>query len=193
MSLRFVKAPLPGSYVVFLPVIAGPYPGAADEREARRRVRRVASEGCDFFLDLTEHGELEPYVHLLPRKARHMRMPLRKGEVPPPERMREVVETIDRATARDGFFVYVHDADGVGRVGMAVGCWVAHRPIVDGDILAFIDRLRSNIPGRSPSPEQPEQRAFVRGWTRGDKPPPLRVPHGVRLGARPVAPEGGMR
>jgi hypothetical protein len=177
MSLHFVKAPLPGSYVVFLPIIAGPYPGAADERETRRRLRRVTGEGCDFFLDLTEDGELEPYAHLLPRRVRRVRLPLRKGEVPEPERMRDVVETIDRASARDGFIVYVHDEDGVGRVGMAVGCWVAHRPIVDGDVLAFLDRRRSDILGRRPSPELPEQRAFVQGWTRGEQPPPLR-PHG---------------
>jgi hypothetical protein len=178
MSIHFVKPPLLGSYVVFLPVIAGPYPGAADEREARRRLRRVQAEGCDFFLDLTEDGELEPYKHLLPGRVEHERIPLRKGEVPPPERMREVVETIDRASARDGYFVYVHDDDGVGRVGMAVGCWVGNRPIVDGDMLAFIDRLRADIPGRRPSPELPEQRAFVQGWTRGERPPSLR-PHSL--------------
>jgi hypothetical protein len=176
MSIRFVKAPLPGSYVVFLPVIAGPYPGAADEEEASRRLRRVQAEGCDFFLDLTEDGELEPYARLLPPRVRHVRVPLRKGEVPPPERMREVVDAIDRATARDGFFVYLHDDDGIGRVGMAVGCWVGQRPIVAGDMLDFIDRLRSDIPERRPSPELPEQRAFVRGWTRGAQPPPLRTP-----------------
>ncbi len=173
MSIHFVKAPVPGSYVVFLPVIAGPYPGAADEREARRRLGRIRGEGCDFFLDLTEDGELEPYAQLLPGTVRHVRIPLRKGEAPPPERMREVVDAINGAS-RDGFFVYVHDAEGVGRVGMAVGCWVADRPIVDGDILDFIDRRRADIPGRVPSPTLAEQRAFVRGWTRGQQPPPVR-------------------
>jgi hypothetical protein len=193
MSLSFVKAPLPGSYLVFPPVLAGPYPGAADEREAKRRVRRVAAEGCDFFLDLTEDGELEPYAHLLPRRARHVRVPLRKGEVPPPDRMLEVVQTIDRASARDGFLVYVHDDEGVGRVGMAVGCWLAQRPIVQGDVLEFLDDRRSGIPGRRPSPELPEQRAFVRGWTRGERPAPLRLPPGLRFPPQPAVPEGGMR
>jgi hypothetical protein len=93
--MHLVTAPLPGSYVVFPPVYAGPYPGAADEREARHRLRRVTGEGCDFFLDLTEDGELEPYAQLLPRHVRHVRLPLRKGEVPPPERMREVVDAIN--------------------------------------------------------------------------------------------------
>jgi hypothetical protein len=173
MTMHFVKAPLPGSYVVFLPVFAGPYPGAASESEARRRVKRVLREGCDFFLDLTEDGELEPYAHLLPAHVRHVRIGLPRGGVPDPRAMRLVVDTINRASARDGFVVYLHDAEGTGRVGMAVACWVADRPIVSGDIVGFLDRLRADIPGRRPSPETEEQRAFVRGWTRGIEPRPL--------------------
>ena len=179
MKLHMTSAPLPRSYVVFLPVIAGPYPGAADEREARRRIRRVTAEGCDFFLDLTEDGEVEPYAQLLPKSVRHVRVPLRRGEVPPPEQMRVVVDTINAASARDGYFVYVHDAEGLGRVGMAVCCWVADLPIVDGDIVEFLEGLRVDIPGRKPALETEEQRAFVRGWTRGDKPPPVQEPAAV--------------
>jgi hypothetical protein len=173
MKLHLAKAPLPGSYVVFLPVYAGPYPGAADEREARRRLGRVLGEGCDFFLDLTEDGELEPYAHLLPPHVRYVRVGLPKGEVPSPFAMREVVDTVNRASARDGFVVYVHDAEGTGRVGMAVACWVADLPIVSGDIVDFLDRVRAEIPDRRASPETDEQRAFVRGWTRGIRPRPL--------------------
>jgi hypothetical protein len=187
------KAPLPGSYVVFLPVIAGPYPGGADEREARRRIRRVTAEGCDFFLDLTEDGELEPYAHLLPGRVRHMRLALRKSEVPPPARMREVLDALNRASARDGYVVYVHDAEGTGRVGMAVACWIADLQVVDAgvDVLDFLERLRAEIPGRGPAPETAEQRAFARGWTRGQAPRGLmraRVP-----GAAQTVVEGGMR
>lgn len=174
VKMHAASAPLPGSYLVFLPVYAGPYPGAADEREARRRIGRVTGEGCDFFLDLTEDGELEPYAHLLPKRVRHVRLPLRRGEVPSPERMRQLVHTINAASARDGFVVYVHDANGLARVGMAVCCWVADLPVVENDIVDFLEELRSDIPGRRPALESPEQRAFVRGWTRGHKPPPVR-------------------
>src|SRR5262245_57007691 len=162
MPLHDVMAPLPGSYVVFLPVIAGPYPGAADEREARRRIRRVTTEGCDFFLDLTEDGELEPYVHLLPARCRHLRLSLRPGEAPVPARMREVLDALNRASARDGYSVYVHDAHGTGRVGTVVGCWLADLQLVDVaiDVVDFLDRLRADIPGRRASPETAEQRAF---------------------------------
>ena len=193
MQLHVVKPPLPGSYVVFLPVIAGPYPGAADEREARRRIRRVTGEGCDFFLDLTEDGELEPYAHLLPGRVRHVRLPLRKGAVPPPARMREIVDAINRASARDGYSVYVHDEEGTGRVGTAIACWIADLQVVDAgvDVLDFLDRLRRDIPGRRPSPETPEQCAFARGWTRGQTPRGL-PPRPEADGAQAVL-EGGMR
>lgn len=187
--MHMVTAPLPGSYVVFPPVFAGPYPGAPDEREARRRLRRVLDEGCDFFLDLTEDGELEPYAHLLPRHVRHVRVPLRKGATPPPERMREIVDAINAASARDGFVVYMHDADGVGRVGTAACCWVADLPVVGGDIVDFLDELRSDIPGRRPSPATAGQRAFARGWTRGQRPGPLGTGSDPTQGAS----RGGMR
>jgi hypothetical protein len=186
--MHFVKAPLPGSYVVVLPVIAGPYPGAPDEREAKRRLGRVMHEGCDFFLDLTKDGELEPYAHLLPGRVRHVRLPLRKGEVPAPARMREVVDTMNRASARDGYFLYVHDEEGVGRVGMAIGCWLTDTPVVGAGVLAFLDRLRSDIPQRRPSPDLPAQRAFVLGWTRGVEPAPFVNPAGTQ-----AVLEGGMR
>ena len=76
MEVRLVSPPLPQSYVVFLPVLAGEYPGAADEAESRRRLDRVLDEGPDLFLDLTEPGELEPYAHLLPSRARHVTGPM---------------------------------------------------------------------------------------------------------------------
>ena len=170
MELHIAGPPLPRSYVVFLPVIAGEYPGAPFESQARARIERVLEEGPDFFLDLSEAGELEPYAHLLPPQVRHVRLPLRRGAVPPPARMREIVDTIDRARS-DGWFLYVHDNAGIGRVGTAMGCWLADMEILDGDPIAFLDEQRRQVV--SPwleSPASPEQRAFVRGWTRGRKP-----------------------
>ena len=165
--MHLVRPPLPGSYVVFLPVLAGPSPGAADEPEARRRrVERVLDEGCDLFLDLTEAGECEPYAHLLPPHARHVRLPLRAGAVPTDGQMEEVVAAINRFSAAEGWFLYVHDASGIGRVGTAIGCWIGCAAGLTRDPLALLDELRRGIqqPWRS-SPALPEQRAFVRRWT----------------------------
>ena len=165
MPIHLVKAPLPLSYLVFLPVFAGPYPGAADEFESRRRIELVLDEGVDLFLDLTEPGECEPYAQLLPARARHVRLPLRAGGVPTPARMDEVVAAIDRYSAAEGWQVYVHDVNGIGRVGTAIGCWIASMPGLARDPIGLLDELRREIDGPWwSSPSLPEQRAFVRRY-----------------------------
>lgn len=180
-SLHLVRPPLPGSYVVFLPVLAGPYPGAADESDARRRIERVLDEGCDLFLDLTEAGECEPYAEWLPPHARHVRLPLRAGAVPSDGQMDEIVAAINRFSAAEGWFLYVHDANGIGRVGTAIGCWIGCAAGLTRDPLALLDELRRGIPRpwRS-SPALPEQRAFVRRWTHARRRPAQLVGGGSR-------------
>lgn len=168
MPIQLVKPPLPLSYLVFLPVFAGPYPGASDERESRRRIDRVLEEGVDLFLDLTESGECEPYAHLLPPHVRHVRMPLRPGGVPSAEQMNELVAAIDRFSAAEGWYLYVHDANGIGRVGTAMACWIGSIPGIGRDALRFLNELRSELDGpRQSSPVLPEQRALVRQWAHG--------------------------
>ena len=166
MSLHLVKPPLPLSYLVFLPVLAGPYPGGENKRATRARLERVLEEGCDLFLDLTQLGECEPYAQLLPPRARHVRMPLRPGVVPSEEQIDEIVAAIDRFSAAEGWFLYVHDANGIGRVGTAIGSWIGSMPHLSRDPIAFLDELRGSIEGpRRHSPALPEQRTFVRRWS----------------------------
>jgi len=176
MTVDLVKPPLPRSYLVFLPVLAGPYPGAGNEREAQRRLQCVLDEGCDLFLDLTQLGECEPYAHLLPPRARHVRMPLRAGAVPAEEAIDEIVAAIDHYSAAEGWFIYVHDANGIGRVGTAISCWIGSMPQLARDPITFLDELRKPLgePWLS-SPSLPEQRAFVRRWshTRRERPDQL--------------------
>jgi hypothetical protein len=163
---ELVRPPLPGSYLAGLPVLAGPYPGAAGERESRRRLERVLDEGCDLFLDLTEPGECEPYAHLLPPHARHVREPLRAGCVPTSARMATVVAAIERHAGADGWFLYVHDANGIDRSGMAIACWLGGRPALRRDPLSLLDELRRPIEGPwRRSPGGAAERAFVRTWT----------------------------
>jgi hypothetical protein len=182
MPIHLVKAPLPLSYLVFLPVFAGPYPGAADEVESRRRLDRVLEEGVDLFLDLTEPAECEPYAHLLPPRARHVRLPLRAGGVPTVAQMDEIVAAIDRYSAAEGWYLYVHDANGIGRVGTAIGCWIGSMPGISRDAIGFVDELRREIDGPWwSSPSLPEQRAFVRSYSH------------ARSGAGSQDVEGGSR
>ena len=65
-----LPTPVPDSYwVVPGRLLAGEYPGAKAEAEARPKLRRFLDAGVTFFLDLTEAGELAPYASLLREEA----------------------------------------------------------------------------------------------------------------------------
>ena len=65
MRMHVSRRPLQQSYLVFLGLWAGETPAGRDEAETRGRLRGFRREGIDFFVDLTEDGEVEPYAHLL--------------------------------------------------------------------------------------------------------------------------------
>lgn len=165
MRMHRSRPPIPQSYLLFLGIWAGESPAGRDDAETLRRLRGFRREGIDFFLDLTEDGELEPYAHLVHPWARHVRVPMRAGSVPPAERVREAIAVADAAIG-DGFFVYVHGAEGIERTGVVVGCWLAYWRHHTGDPVARLDELRSELPGRRrrPSPATAEARALVRSW-----------------------------
>jgi len=92
------------------------------------RVKRLLALGIDYFLDLTEPGELPPYDLLLPanpprggRFIEYVRKPLPDHRVPPePEMMAEILQHLETALA-DGHRVYLHCRAGIGRTEP---CWV---------------------------------------------------------------------
>src|SRR3984893_19240370 len=75
--------PLPNSYWV-IPgrLLAGEYPGGTDFTDSRARLARVRDAGIDYFVDLTEEGELPPYRHLLPFHIKYVRCPIPDHGVP---------------------------------------------------------------------------------------------------------------
>lgn len=164
MRMHHSRPPLQHSYLVFLGLWAGETPAGRDEVETRRRLRGFRREGIDCFVDLTEDGEVEAYAHLLYPWARHVGVPMRAGELPPPRRVRETIAAVDRALG-DGFFVYVHGAEGVERTGIVLGCWLAYWSHHGGDAVAMLEELRAEVPGRRRrTPATAAGRAFVRAW-----------------------------
>jgi hypothetical protein len=162
--MHLSRPPLLRSYLVFLGLWAGEAPSGRDDADTLLRLRRFRHEGIDFFLDLTEDGELEPYAHLLHPWARHVRVPMPGGAAPAAARVREAIATVDRALG-DGFFVYVHGAHGLERTGTVIGCWLAHWRHGGGDPVARVEELRTGVPGRlRRSPSTPAARALVRSW-----------------------------
>ena len=133
-------------------VLAGEYPGSVDLEDAWPKLRWLLETGVSAFVDLTESGELEPYLKVLAAEAdrlgaapEHQRRPIRDASTPTVEAMTEILDAID-ATVESGKVVYLHCMAGLGRTGVVVGCYLV-RP-----------------------------RKVRRGGTRGDRAPKTRPP-----------------
>ena len=153
---------------------AGEYPGAKDPVEAAARLGTLLGAGIDYFIDLTESGELVAYSGIVEREARRRglsveweRHPIRDRSVPrSPEEMTAILDAVDVALD-DGKTVYVHCYGGIGRTGTVVGCWLVRHGISGNEALDRVGELFEGIakaPYRSGSPETHEQEAYVRNW-----------------------------
>lgn len=146
---------------------AGAYPGAkaGAEPDAAAKLAALQAVGVTLIVDLTEHDEgLEPYAHLLDAGIRHVRLAVRDVSIPSQEGMRAILVEI-RSELAGGGGVYLHCWGGHGRTGTAVGCWLVERGLEPDVALDLIAHWRSTGDDRhEPSPQTPEQRAFVRRW-----------------------------
>ncbi|MCP4845623.1 MAG: protein phosphatase, partial [Actinomycetia bacterium] len=65
---------------------------------------------------------------------------------------------------------YVHCWGGSGRTGTAIGCWLRrHELATPDDVIELMNRLRDGDlgGGLKPTPNTPEQAAFIRAWPEG--------------------------
>lgn len=158
-------------------VLAGPYPGDLDKREAWRKLGALLDAGVTCFVDLTEEGEgsppLEPYAALLRKVAKdrgvdvtHIRMPIRDVDVPTEWQLRATLDVIRRANDASQT-VYLHCWGGVGRTGTVGACHLieaGHPPELVLERLAAY-RAETERADRV-SPETAAQRAVVEAWGR---------------------------
>lgn len=168
--------PIPDSYWVCSGrLLAGEYPGAREEDEARQKLCRLLAVGVSFFLDLTEAEEhLKPYASLLQEEAaarglqvEHCRMPIRDQDTPSVEYMARILDAIDGALDK-GHILYVHCYGGIGRTGTVVGCYLARHGMDGRQAIDEIARLRQDTPDRwRESPETNSQREMVWAWKTG--------------------------
>jgi hypothetical protein len=131
--------PLPNSYWV-IPgrLLAGEYPGGTDFTDSRARLARLRDAGIDYFVDLTEEGELPAYRHLLPFHIKYLRSAIADCSVPSDGMQVHKLLTDIRAALAAGRGVYVHCHAGIGRTGLVMGCYLAEE---DGDGKAAIKHL----------------------------------------------------
>jgi protein-tyrosine phosphatase len=146
------------SVIVKRRLLAGRHPCAWGPEDAPAEVRQLLDDGVTLFLDLTQEGELEPYAHLVPPSARHVRMPIRDFSVPTPDDLVATLDTID-AELDAGGIVYVHCWAGCGRTGVVVGAWLVRHGL---DPRAALDRI-AQARGLG-CPQTLEQRLLVHGW-----------------------------
>ena len=168
--------PLPNSYwVVPGRFAAGEYPGAMEAERAATKLNTLLSAGINHFIDLTEPGELEPYVEIAEEEARNLgltvayeRHPIVDGSVPRnQEQMAKVLDAID-AALNDSKTIYIHCWGGVGRTGTVVGCWLVRRGHTGDAALRQLAEWWQEVEKvyRQPnSPETLEQKRYVRNWT----------------------------
>lgn len=159
-------------------LLAGEYPGASDESEARVKSRAYLDAGVDFFVDLTRPGELRFYDDLLRNETagrgaqgEYRRLAIADMGVPRPQAMVTTLDTMDQAVSA-GRTVYVHCWGGVGRTGTVVGCYLVRHGHTGDGALAEIARIWPSM-GKSAwhwrSPETMEQIRFVRDWREEPK------------------------
>lgn len=159
--------PIPESFwVVPGRFLAGQFPSAREESEARQKLGRLLGVGVNFILDLTEEGEsgLEPYARFLPQGVLHRRLPIPDLAVPARERLVEILDTLDAALRADRV-VYLHCFGGIGRTGTVVGSYLVRHGATGSQALERIAAMRVGTPGEQvPAPETAEQRRLVLTW-----------------------------
>ena len=177
-----VQPPRPNdcTYWVTDSLLAGEYPtDARGEEETRTKIQGYLDQGVTFFLDLTERGEKGDYDAIVVEEAakrgmgdvaiRHRRLQVPDFGVPNVEKMKSILNTIDRAIEL-GHKVYVHCRGGIGRTGTTVGCYFVRNGNGGQEALDEVNRLfkcsdRSKQSSRSP--ETAEQEDFIRSWNVG--------------------------
>jgi protein-tyrosine phosphatase len=142
-------------------LIAGRHPCALGPDEAAGEIGALLEEGVTLFLDLTHDGELEPYARHLPRRVRHVRMPIRDFSVPTHEALVSTLDEIDSELAAGGH-VFVHCWAGCGRTGVVVGCWLVRHGTAPNEALTRIAETRG-----LGCPQTLEQRLLIIGWEPG--------------------------
>lgn len=165
--------PLPNTYWV-IPgrLLAGEYPGGADDAQARARLGRLHETGIDSFVDLTEDGELPPYHHLLPKHVQYVRCAIVDTGVPNNvAQTQELLAAIRTALAGERR-VYVHCRAGIGRTGLVIGCFLADEESDGKTALKILNRLwrQSERAAAWPTvPQTPEQADYIRRWPKFGK------------------------
>ena len=134
------------SYRVDKNVWAGEYPVWEWEQGARiRQLKLFTDFGINYFLDLTENGEMPPYALFLVNSIGRYTFPIPNGCV----------------LNKPGTKLYIHCVGGVGRTGTIVACYYIYFMGMSADDALAEMRRRFATHGRSAWMSAPETEAQV--------------------------------
>jgi hypothetical protein len=158
-------------------LLAGEHPGVDGPEEATRRIRRFLVSGIGQFIDLSEKKECLAYAEILHREAdmlgvdvQYSHHPVRYKGIPrSPVQMAAVFREISDAMSR-GETTYIHANRGVGRTGVAIGCYLVECGL-DGDRairkLAILYSSMEKSAWEPQIPETDQQIEYIREWEAG--------------------------
>ncbi|KPK58663.1 MAG: hypothetical protein PVI25_09290 [Gammaproteobacteria bacterium] len=158
-------------------LLAGEHPGAAGEEEMVRRIRRFLVSGVSQFIDLSDKKECGSYEEILTREsgllgvdARYSHHPIRDKGIPrSPVQMAAVFREVSDAMGR-GQITYIHANRGVGRTGVAVGCYLVECGLpADRAVrkLAILYSAMEKSAWEPSIPETEQQLDYIRHWEPG--------------------------
>ena len=156
-----MKLPTPESYWVTPRVLAGKYPGARLDADAREKVRALLDAGVRTFVDLTEDGELPPYAHLLPGDVSYHRIAVPDATCPSAEQIQRALDLIE-CGGQTGV-VYLHCRGGCGRTGVVLGCYLVDQGLSPDQAVARVRELTRAL-WSGPCPETHKQIDMIRRW-----------------------------
>jgi ADP-ribosylglycohydrolase len=171
-----MKPPIPNSYWVEPGrMLAGEHPDGGSEQATSARIEALLGAGVKCFVNLTEPDELPDYSRLLPAGIAYQSFPLPDHSVPrSAQQMRAIQDALGELLDADTP-LYVHCRAGIGRTGIAVGCYLREQGDTPQGALAELNRLwqQNARSARWPRvPETPEQEQYVLDWEPRQQPAP---------------------
>jgi hypothetical protein len=170
--------PIDNSFWVIPEVLlAGEHPGASGPDEITRRIRRFLVSGVSQFIDLSDKKECEAYQEVLERESallgiesQYSHHPIRDKGIPrSPVQLAAVFREISDAMGR-GQTTYIHANRGVGRTGVAIGCYLVECGLPADRAVRKLAILYSSMEKSAWEPSIPEteqQLEYIRGWQPG--------------------------